>query len=131
MMSRESCQIIVISLKEEFYSRADALLGVYSSVYTHPHCITSISSLMVHVCRSGVFFFFFNLMHNTERVSIAYFLRCPCYQIRAFTLHAEAVRQRGAEQKQQCCQRFTAKSIFAVPLALNLSHSALFLFKIP
>uniref|UniRef100_A0A673MTU6 Structural maintenance of chromosomes protein 1B-like n=1 Tax=Sinocyclocheilus rhinocerous TaxID=307959 RepID=A0A673MTU6_9TELE len=30
MMSRESCQIIVISLKEEFYSRADALLGVYS-----------------------------------------------------------------------------------------------------
>ncbi|KAG1939050.1 structural maintenance of chromosomes protein 1B isoform X2 [Pimephales promelas] len=31
MMSRESCQIIVISLKEEFYSRADALLGVYSS----------------------------------------------------------------------------------------------------
>ncbi|ROL51620.1 Structural maintenance of chromosomes protein 1B [Anabarilius grahami] len=32
MMSRESCQIIVISLKEEFYSRADALLGVYSMV---------------------------------------------------------------------------------------------------
>lgn len=30
MMSRENCQIIVISLKEEFYSRADALLGVYS-----------------------------------------------------------------------------------------------------
>ncbi|XP_073724742.1 structural maintenance of chromosomes protein 1B isoform X3 [Misgurnus anguillicaudatus] len=29
-MSRESCQIIVISLKEEFYSRADALIGVYS-----------------------------------------------------------------------------------------------------
>ncbi|CDQ88337.1 unnamed protein product [Oncorhynchus mykiss] len=27
--SRESLQIIVISLKEEFYSRADALLGVY------------------------------------------------------------------------------------------------------
>ncbi|KAI7812085.1 putative structural maintenance of chromosomes protein 1B, partial [Triplophysa rosa] len=29
-LSRESCQIIVISLKEEFYSRADALIGVYS-----------------------------------------------------------------------------------------------------
>ncbi|XP_051545769.1 structural maintenance of chromosomes protein 1B [Myxocyprinus asiaticus] len=29
-MSRESSQIIVISLKDEFYSRADALLGVYS-----------------------------------------------------------------------------------------------------
>uniref|UniRef100_A0A8C2PYE7 Structural maintenance of chromosomes 1B n=1 Tax=Cyprinus carpio TaxID=7962 RepID=A0A8C2PYE7_CYPCA len=37
MMSRESCQIIVISLKEEFYSRADALLGVYSMVYTSTH----------------------------------------------------------------------------------------------
>uniref|UniRef100_A0A673MSX8 Structural maintenance of chromosomes protein n=1 Tax=Sinocyclocheilus rhinocerous TaxID=307959 RepID=A0A673MSX8_9TELE len=33
----ESCQIIVISLKEEFYSRADALLGVYSMVYTSTH----------------------------------------------------------------------------------------------
>lgn len=30
--SRESLQIIVISLKEEFYSRADALLGVYPEV---------------------------------------------------------------------------------------------------
>ncbi|KAA0724484.1 Structural maintenance of chromosomes protein 1B [Triplophysa tibetana] len=29
-MSSGSCQIIVISLKEEFYSRADALIGVYS-----------------------------------------------------------------------------------------------------
>ncbi|XP_051978683.1 structural maintenance of chromosomes protein 1B-like [Xyrauchen texanus] len=31
-ISRESSQIIVISLKEEFYSRADALLGVYSMI---------------------------------------------------------------------------------------------------
>ncbi|KAI4881270.1 hypothetical protein NFI96_033789, partial [Prochilodus magdalenae] len=30
--SRENFQIIVISLKEEFYSRSDALLGVYSEV---------------------------------------------------------------------------------------------------
>lgn len=30
--SRENMQIIVISLKEEFFSKADALLGVYSDV---------------------------------------------------------------------------------------------------
>lgn len=41
-ISRESCQIIVISLKEEFYSRADALIGVYSmvtqySIFTESH----------------------------------------------------------------------------------------------
>lgn len=30
--SRENMQIIVISLKEEFFSKADALLGVYSVV---------------------------------------------------------------------------------------------------
>lgn len=29
---RENMQIIVISLKEEFFSRADSLLGVYSDV---------------------------------------------------------------------------------------------------
>lgn len=30
--SRENMQIIIISLKEEFFSKADALLGVYSDV---------------------------------------------------------------------------------------------------
>lgn len=30
--SRENMQIIVISLKGEFFSKADALLGVYSDV---------------------------------------------------------------------------------------------------
>lgn len=30
--SRQNMQIIVISLKEEFFSKADALLGVYSDV---------------------------------------------------------------------------------------------------
>lgn len=30
--SRENMQIIVISLKEEFFSKSDALLGVYSDV---------------------------------------------------------------------------------------------------
>uniref|UniRef100_A0A8C9WIR0 Structural maintenance of chromosomes protein 1B-like n=1 Tax=Scleropages formosus TaxID=113540 RepID=A0A8C9WIR0_SCLFO len=34
--SREHFQVIVISLKEEFYSKADALLGVYSEVSPHP-----------------------------------------------------------------------------------------------
>lgn len=32
--SKENMQIIVISLKEEFFSKSDALLGVYSDV-TH------------------------------------------------------------------------------------------------
>lgn len=30
--SRENMQIIIISLKEEFFSKADALLGIYSDV---------------------------------------------------------------------------------------------------
>lgn len=30
--STKNLQIIVISLKEEFYSKADALLGIYSDV---------------------------------------------------------------------------------------------------
>uniref|UniRef100_A0A8B9KSZ5 Structural maintenance of chromosomes protein n=1 Tax=Astyanax mexicanus TaxID=7994 RepID=A0A8B9KSZ5_ASTMX len=38
--SRENLQIIVISLKEEFYSRSDALLGVYSEVHI-VHCETA------------------------------------------------------------------------------------------
>lgn len=41
--SRNNFQVIVISLKEEFYSRSDALLGVYSEVlhiYTHTHAYT-------------------------------------------------------------------------------------------
>jgi len=43
-------------------------------------------------------------LFHTERVSAAYLLRHQCYQIRAFY----------AEQKRQCCHRFSAKSIFAV-----------------
>jgi len=41
--------------------------------------------------------------------------------MRAFTPHAEAARQRGAgaEQKQQCRDRFSAGSIFAALLTLN------------
>lgn len=35
--SRNNSQVIVISLKEEFYSRSDALLGVFSEV---PHLVT-------------------------------------------------------------------------------------------
>lgn len=33
--SRNNFQVIVISLKEEFYSRSDALLGVYCEVPGH------------------------------------------------------------------------------------------------
>lgn len=40
--SRENMQIIVISLKEEFFSKADALLGVYSDVGHIFHVVYSV-----------------------------------------------------------------------------------------
>lgn len=53
--SRENLQIIVISLKEEFYSKSDALLGVYSEVqfhYIHPvgHSVYPSPSLYNSLC---------------------------------------------------------------------------------
>uniref|UniRef100_A0A8C9W7Q5 Structural maintenance of chromosomes protein n=1 Tax=Scleropages formosus TaxID=113540 RepID=A0A8C9W7Q5_SCLFO len=48
--SREHFQVIVISLKEEFYSKADALLGVYSEVTLFQFVLSKVLSFVpVHV----------------------------------------------------------------------------------
>lgn len=48
-------QIIVISLKEEFFSKSDALLGVYSDV-TNVYIVLQIEeNLLIFVCYDGAF----------------------------------------------------------------------------
>ena len=37
--ARHSCQIVVISLKEEFYSKADSLIGIYPDLVSIVDCV--------------------------------------------------------------------------------------------
>ena len=57
--SRKNMQIIVISLKEEFFSKADALLGVYSDVRNISNMLevsslheNAVTTLFVPCCHS-------------------------------------------------------------------------------
>lgn len=51
--TRENTQIIVISLKEQFFSKSDALLGVYSDVTKFLNMLQVGEELLISICHDS------------------------------------------------------------------------------